>query len=84
MLKRSGIDDRIDFELDTNWKLAVENYLEAYHLPSIHPTLNRVSPVKYHEIFIEEGFSGQISHNYEYRSGNAEPSHCFQNGHCIS
>ena len=52
MLKRSGIDDRIDFELETNWKLAVENYLEAYHLPTIHPALNRVSPVKDHEIFI--------------------------------
>ena len=73
MLKRSGIDDRIDFELETNWKLAVENYLEAYHLPTIHPALNRVSPVKDHEIFIEEGFSGQISYNYQYRSGNAEP-----------
>ena len=73
MLKRSGIDDRIDFELETNWKLAVENYLEAYHLPTIHPALNRVSPVKDHEIFIEERFAGQISHNYQYRSGNAEP-----------
>ncbi|MFL2747926.1 MAG: aromatic ring-hydroxylating dioxygenase subunit alpha [bacterium] len=43
MLKRSGIDDRIDFKLETNWKLVVENYLEAYHLPTIHPALNRVS-----------------------------------------
>ncbi|HBK77530.1 MAG TPA: 2Fe-2S ferredoxin, partial [Gammaproteobacteria bacterium] len=27
----------IAFDLATNWKLAVENYLDAYHLPTVHP-----------------------------------------------
>jgi Rieske 2Fe-2S family protein len=31
------------YELDANWKLAVENYHECYHCPSIHPQLCRVS-----------------------------------------
>ncbi|MFF5363782.1 aromatic ring-hydroxylating dioxygenase subunit alpha [Streptomyces scabiei] len=29
---------------ETNWKLVLENYLECYHCPSIHPELCRVSP----------------------------------------
>ncbi len=73
MLKRSQTDDNIVFELETNWKLVVENYLEAYHLPSIHPELNRISSVKDHEIFIEDQFSGQISHNYSYSSSDDIP-----------
>lgn len=33
-----------DYELNANWKLAVENYQECYHCSSIHPELTRVSP----------------------------------------
>ncbi|MFE5704180.1 aromatic ring-hydroxylating dioxygenase subunit alpha [Rhodococcus koreensis] len=32
------------YTLQTNWKLVIENYLECYHCPSIHPELCRVSP----------------------------------------
>ncbi|MFN0218568.1 MAG: aromatic ring-hydroxylating oxygenase subunit alpha [Hyphomicrobium sp.] len=32
------------YELNANWKIATENYLECYHCPSIHPALCRVSP----------------------------------------
>jgi len=35
---------RHDYVVDANWKLIVENYLECYHCPSIHPELCRVSP----------------------------------------
>ena len=31
-----GKASRFDMELDTNWKLAVENYCESYHLSLIH------------------------------------------------
>ncbi len=30
------------YELDCNWKVYVDNYLEGYHLPHVHPELNRV------------------------------------------
>jgi len=33
-----------DYELQANWKLAIENYQECYHCSSIHPELTRVSP----------------------------------------
>ena len=33
---------RVQYELDCNWKVYVDNYLEGYHLPHIHPELNRL------------------------------------------
>ena len=62
----------IVFELETNWKLAVENYLEAYHLPTIHPELNRISPLQDHEIHISEQFAGQVSHCYQLGAGSED------------
>ncbi|MGI9373067.1 MAG: aromatic ring-hydroxylating oxygenase subunit alpha [Hyphomicrobiales bacterium] len=44
----------------TNWKLAVENYTEAYHLPWIHPGLNSYSRLEDHYNIVEpKRFSGQ-------------------------
>ncbi len=31
---------RISYDLNCNWKVYVDNYLEGYHVPHIHPTLN--------------------------------------------
>ncbi len=64
--KRTGIDGaQLGISLACNWKLAVENYCEAYHLPMIHPDLNRYSPLKVHEtIIVGSGFSGQLTHAY--------------------
>ncbi len=43
-----------------NWKLAVENYCESYHLPWIHPGLNSYSRLEDHYNIEEPGhFSGQ-------------------------
>jgi phenylpropionate dioxygenase-like ring-hydroxylating dioxygenase large terminal subunit len=50
------------FSLDvkTNWKLAVENYCESYHLPWVHPGLNSYSRLEDHYNIVEpEMFSGQ-------------------------
>ncbi|MBT3769411.1 MAG: aromatic ring-hydroxylating dioxygenase subunit alpha, partial [Acidiferrobacteraceae bacterium] len=60
---------RIELELSANWKLAVENYLEAYHLPTVHPALNKVSPLADHEIYLAEDFAGQLSHCYTLGAG---------------
>lgn len=32
---------RKDWHLDCNWKVYVDNYLEGYHIPIVHPALNR-------------------------------------------
>jgi len=56
---------RMSLTVQSNWKLAVENYLESYHLPTVHPELNRISPLPEH--YCVEPFShgaGQGSLNY--------------------
>ena len=63
-LVHTGDDSTITLELDCNWKLPVENYCEAYHLPWVHPELNRYSPLKHHCNIVETGYSGQISESY--------------------
>ena len=32
---------RRDYHMQCNWKVYIDNYLEGYHLPSVHPSLNR-------------------------------------------
>jgi choline monooxygenase len=32
---------RRDYPMQCNWKVYIDNYLEGYHLPSVHPSLNR-------------------------------------------
>lgn len=61
------------FTLDVacNWKLAVENYCESYHLPWVHPGLNAYSRLEDHYHIIEEGiFSGQGTTVYSPRLGD--------------
>ncbi|MEO8671672.1 MAG: SRPBCC family protein [Tahibacter sp.] len=33
---------RTQYEIACNWKVYVDNYLEGYHVPHIHPALNRM------------------------------------------
>lgn len=34
--------DRVAYDIGCNWKAYVDNYLEGYHIPHIHPELNRM------------------------------------------
>src|SRR5204863_5656133 len=33
--------ERRVYDMECNWKVYIDNYLEGYHLPSVHPGLNR-------------------------------------------
>src|ERR1022692_166228 len=33
--------ERRTYDMNCNWKAYIDNYLEGYHLPSVHPSLNR-------------------------------------------
>jgi phenylpropionate dioxygenase-like ring-hydroxylating dioxygenase large terminal subunit len=38
-------DRRLDFRLDANWKVVIENYLECYHCPTAHKDFSRAVDV---------------------------------------
>ena len=57
-----GAESSFKLDVKTNWKLAVENYCEAYHLPFIHPGLNEVSKLEDHENILSDGpYAGQLT-----------------------
>lgn len=54
-----------ELTVNCNWKLAVENYCEAYHLPWVHPALNSYSPLdKHYNLYVNDWGSGQGSYSY--------------------
>ena len=56
-------DDFGYFKLEAkcNWKFAIENYCESYHLPWVHPALNSYSKIEdhYHIQGLPNRFAGQ-------------------------
>jgi len=61
-LRPAGIDGRLSLAVQSNWKLAVENYCESYHLPWVHPGLNSYSRLEDHYIVTDDetdAFAGQ-------------------------
>lgn len=75
----SGADSEFTLALECNWKLAVENYCEAYHLPFIHPELNSYSKLEDHyNILDDDGHAGQGSKVYNPQiaaDGRQFPTH---------
>jgi len=70
-LYHGGADSTFTLDVKTNWKLAVENYCESYHLPWVHPGLNSYSRLEDHYHIEEKGqFSGQGSWVYRQLKGD--------------
>lgn len=71
---RPGLSDaQLTLSVRCNWKLAVENYCEAYHLPWVHPELNAYSTLADHYCFLGAEFAGQGS--YAYRGSEVAGAH---------
>ncbi len=69
-LHHGGADSRFTLEVNCNWKLAVENYCESYHLPWVHPGLNSYSRLEDHYHIEEDGkYSGQGTLVYRQLTG---------------
>ncbi|MGC1496727.1 MAG: aromatic ring-hydroxylating dioxygenase subunit alpha [Sulfitobacter sp.] len=69
-LHHGGADSRFQLEVNCNWKLAVENYCESYHLPWVHPGLNSYSRLEDHYHIEAAGkFSGQGTLVYRQLKG---------------
>ena len=76
-------DDYGYFKLDAkcNWKFAIENYCESYHLPWVHPGLNSYSKLEdhYHIQGLPNRFAGQGTVVYNPRFKGSEKFPCFPN-----
>ncbi len=60
-----GPNSSLTFEVKCNWKLAVENFCESYHLPWVHPGLNSYSKLEDHYNIVEtNAYSGQGTQVY--------------------
>tara|TARA_Y100001934_G_scaffold7102_2_gene9427 strand:- start:7189 stop:8355 length:1167 start_codon:yes stop_codon:yes gene_type:complete len=70
LIRHGGEDSIMYFDLEANWKLAVENFCEAYHLPMVHPGLSSYSKLEDHENIEEPTFSGQVSLVYDPDRGD--------------
>ena len=64
-----------------NWKFAIENYCESYHLPWVHPGLNSYSKIEdhYHIQGLPNRFAGQGTVVYNPRFEGREKLPCFPN-----
>ena len=67
LIKHSKDHGYFSIDVKSNWKFAIENYCESYHLPWIHPGLNKVSNISdhYHIQGLPNGFAGQGTSKYD-------------------
>ena len=71
-LRPAATHGAFSLEFEGNWKLVIENNLESYHLPFVHPDLNRRSPLADHYHYYGGAlFAGQGSNRYAPSAGEA-------------
>jgi choline monooxygenase len=72
-LKPASTHGTYTIDFAGNWKLCVENNLESYHLPTIHPDLNAVSNLEDHYHFYGgDLFAGQGTSKYDHEKTNLD------------
>jgi choline monooxygenase len=65
--------ERRAYSMNCNWKTYVDNYLEGYHLPSVHPGLNRELDYGSYEVEIHSAYVRQFSPIRRLPSGDVSP-----------
>jgi len=56
-----GFHSRVSYQVACNWKAYVDNYLEGYHLPHVHPGLNKLLDYREYRTHTAEWHSWQHS-----------------------
>jgi choline monooxygenase len=59
-----------EHRLACNWKTYADNYLEGYHIPLVHPALNKAIDTKRYEVVVRED-GRWVEHRAPARSGAA-------------
>ena len=65
--------ERRTYDMRCNWKTYVDNYLEGYHLPSVHPGLNRELDYNAYTVEAYPGHVRQFSPIRGAQPGDATP-----------
>lgn len=60
-LERLKLAARREYVMDCNWKTYMDNFLEGYHLPSVHPGLNRELDYSQYTTETYTNYSRQLS-----------------------
>jgi len=81
LLKHSKDHGYFSLDVKSNWKFPIENYCESYHLPWIHPKLNKVSNISehYHIQGLPNRFAGQGTNKYDQPVKRGKTFHNFPN-----
>ena len=71
---------RVTYDVRANWKVYVENYLEGYHVPIVHPELMKLYDFSQYETEVSEHWSVQHSplteEDHIYGSGGRAFYYC--------
>jgi choline monooxygenase len=65
--------ERRTYDMKCNWKTYVDNYLEGYHLPTVHPGLNRELDYNAYLVEPHAGYVRQFSPIRGAQPGDATP-----------
>ena len=60
-LEHYGHHQRVGYDVACNWKVYVDNYLEGYHVPHVHPGLNKLLDYRSYVTETAEWYSLQFS-----------------------
>lgn len=60
-LSKMQYHHRDEYVIDCNWKVYMDNYLEGYHLPHVHPGLNKLLDYRSYTTTLTEWYSYQHS-----------------------
>ena len=60
-LNRFSFSHRDEYLIDCNWKVYMDNYLEGYHLPHVHPGLSKLLDYRSYDTILHEWHSYQFS-----------------------
>jgi len=60
-LTQMSFNHRDEYVINCNWKVYVDNYLEGYHLPHVHPGLSKLLDYRSYDTKLFEWYSYQFS-----------------------
>lgn len=80
-LKKLEFYETVDYEIDCNWKVYIDNYMEGYHVPFVHPELCQLYEFQRYQTELHEQYSLQwaplTADENIYSSGGGEAFYYF-------